>query len=242
MARTFVRTSSQFLEVNSTPITAVPLSMSIWGSSSLVNNFQGALTVDVGTTANEGWWIETLNDAPSPMRSVTHDGGFFFSGTVTRPVDGTWFFTAGRFSGNSSRFARVDQTESSEGTDTKTPSGVAAISIGCRKGQSGSENFWDGDLAEAALWNVSLLDKEFIALAKGYSPLFIRPQNLVFYCPIWGNDSPEIDIIGGRQMTLTGGTPAKADHPPIIYPSNLQLPSGISSAIYISPFPGFRAP
>lgn len=243
MARTFVRASNQLLAVASAPVTAVPLTLSIWANSSTVSIFQENFAVDVGAAGDDGFWLGTDNPAANPMRAATNDGTYRFSGAATRPTDGSWFFTAGRYSAVNSRFVWVDQTESTEGTDSATPTGIDSVSIGARLGQiAGGVNNWDGDLAEAAIWNVGLNDEELIALAKGYSPLFIRPQNLVFYCPIWGNDSPEIDIIGGLQLTLDG-SPAKSDHPPIIYPSTIQIPLRLPDGIaYTSPFPAFRAP
>ena len=55
-------------------------------------------------------------------------------------------------------------------------------------------------------------------MAAGYSPLLIRPQSLVFYAPIIGRTSPEIDVVGGYDMTLYNG-PTTVPHPRVIHPS-----------------------
>ncbi len=65
-----------------------------------------------------------------------------------------------------------------------------------------------------AIWNVALTDSEIATLAEGVSPLRVRRDALVYYCPI-GGQSPEIDIIGGVNMTVTGTT--VDEEPPIPY-------------------------
>jgi hypothetical protein len=76
----------------------------------------------------------------------------------------------------------------------------------------------NGRIAEAGIWNVALSDREVAALASGVHPARMRPDALVAYWPLWGDDSPELDWhpSGGTRypMTLTG-TPTKANHAPI---------------------------
>ncbi len=74
-----------------------------------------------------------------------------------------------------------------------------------------------GNLAEVGIWNVSLTAAELAILSKGYSPLFVGPSALVAYWPIVGRTSPEINLVGGGNGTLTGT--ANAAHPRIIMPS-----------------------
>jgi hypothetical protein len=74
-------------------------------------------------------------------------------------------------------------------------------------------DFMSGDIAEAAMWDVALGDDEVLMLGVGFSPLCIRPQSLVAYWPLVGRHSPEIDMIGKFDMTVTGA--AAANHPRI---------------------------
>ena len=78
----------------------------------------------------------------------------------------------------------------------------------------------DGRLAECGIWNRVLTDSEIVALSKGYSPLFM-PASLLFYSPLIGRNSPELDIKGGASGTLAGT--ANIAHPRIIYPSFAQI-------------------
>jgi hypothetical protein len=77
---------------------------------------------------------------------------------------------------------------------------------------------FDGRIAHAAIWSGYLSDDDHVALARGFSPMLVKPDQLLGYWPIYGNDSPEPDLVNGRSMTVTG-SPAKSDaRPPIIMP------------------------
>lgn len=94
------------------------------------------------------------------------------------------------------------------------------LHVGENSGHSGEFN---GKIGEVAYWNVELTAAEHLILSKGYSPLFVRPQSLIWYSPLISDGNDEriqgIDLGNG---TFT----AKAAHPPIIYPSAqiLQFP------------------
>jgi len=110
-----------------------------------------------------------------------------------------------------------------KGTNTRheEPAGLDATVIG-RSGDSTPTEYWDGEIAEAAIWNVQLSLTDIEALAAGFSPLFVRPDALKAYWPMGGalsaNDSDN-DIAGAFNMT-SSGSPTTADHPPvIIYPT-----------------------
>lgn len=87
--------------------------------------------------------------------------------------------------------------------------------------ETGTE--FDGKVAECAVWNRVLSSAEKDALAKGYSPLFF-PRGLVFYLPLWGKSSPEPELIGKLEATITGAT--AVDGPPIIHRAGMPLRPG----------------
>jgi hypothetical protein len=83
-------------------------------------------------------------------------------------------------------------------------------------------HYFNGRVAEAAVWNVELSDANFAELAAGVSPLLVRPDGLVFYAPLIHGKSAsggdDYDIVGG--VTLTdNATVTVADHPPVFYKS-----------------------
>ena len=73
---------------------------------------------------------------------------------------------------------------------------------------------FDGILAEISIWDGVLSDEVMLALSRGVSPFAIRSKTLVYYCPLWGNESPEVDWSGnGNTGTLDGTT--KDVHVPV---------------------------
>jgi hypothetical protein len=95
---------------------------------------------------------------------------------------------------------------------------VTNTAIGAYKYTTIYYDDFDGYLAEAAMWIVALTDDDAVVLAAGYSPLLVRPEALAAYWPIIGRTNPEIDLVGGIGLTVTGAT--VADHPRVLYPSN----------------------
>lgn len=66
-----------------------------------------------------------------------------------------------------------------------------------------------GDVAEAALWTVALSADDVLALAKGVSPMLVRPQNLQFYAPLIR------DLIEVKGLAITSSGGSSTDHPRI---------------------------
>lgn len=87
---------------------------------------------------------------------------------------------------------------------------TTALRIGAYS--DGSGEYWDGKIAEFAIWNRILTAGEASILGDGFSPLFI-PNGLVFYAPLI-RSTP--DFIGGGTGTVTNAV--VFNHPKIIYP------------------------
>lgn len=106
-------------------------------------------------------------------------------------------------------------------TNIDTPSGSpvntsTAFYIGS---DAATGSYFGGDVAEFAIWNRVLTAAEAAILGDGFSPLFI-PNGLVFYTPLIGRTSPEIELRYGSSGTVSGAV--VADHPRIIYPTFFQ--------------------
>ena len=92
--------------------------------------------------------------------------------------------------------------------------------IGVWYGTTGgvSEAFSSGYLCRAAFWSVALSADEVNAIARGYSPLKIQPENLISYAPL----VREVRNIVPDSLTLTevGTVPDFHSSPPVqIYSS-----------------------
>lgn len=117
--------------------------------------------------------------------------------------------------------AGVDTTSGTT-TDTQNPR------IGNDRAAGGAN--WNGHQAELAIWSNDLDNNEMVSLAKGFSPLLVRPSELVFYVPMTGGRDPEPDLIGGRAGTVTNAT--ASSHPRVYYPRRKQalVPTAAAAA------------
>ena len=150
----------------------------------------------------------------------------------------TWHHLCGVFASAIDRRMYLDGDTANKGSDTisRTPlGGYDRVAIGTI-GDFSPGDYMSGRGADAAIWNIALSEPELVVLSKGYSPLFVHPENLVFYAPLINNE--DRDIIGGRLLSEVS-TPTVADHAPIRYPTAqiLQFPS-VSAGV--TTLPGFH--
>lgn len=144
-------------------------------------------------------WSISYPDTAWHQYLITHDN----STVGTDPVwykDGSSVGMIKRLSGSGSIVA--DNTELNIGSATD-------------RGKT-----WDGSIAHFAIWNRILTAAEAAMLGAGFSPLFI-PRGLVFYTPITGRQDPELDLIQGIDVTVSG--PVYAEGPSIIMPSPSEI-------------------
>jgi hypothetical protein len=213
MARHLVQASSQYLINASAPLTAAPCTFACWVNPILSGGSAGGVQITDGTV-NNAFGVEFF--ASGAVAAETYGSGVFpiaqtAAGSLTA---GTWQHIAGVFASSTSRIAFANGVASSPETTAAIPTGLNQILIGNNSGHYGN-----GDIAEAAVWNVALSALEIATLAAGVSPLLVRPSALVFYAPLSGFGSPEPDIIGRRNLTLTNA-PTAAAHPRLFALSN----------------------
>jgi hypothetical protein len=101
------------------------------------------------------------------------------------------------------------------------PSGVgtaatdtASFTIGERT-FAGNNNFFNGLLADVAIWNTNLSTLQIAQLAKGYRPFNVNIANLKGWWPLDGLQSPEPDLSGFANNGILTGT-TNAFGPPIM--------------------------
>lgn len=228
MSRAFVRASSEDLTIAAAPVTAAPLTLACWFNVldvtnqhtlvSLVNS--GGPTSDYFALVAEG---NTAGD-PVAARLNSTAGNNAVAVTSTGFSASTWRHGAAVFASSASRTAYLNGASPGSDTTSITPSGVNALHVGSR-----TLNFTDGRIAEVGIWAAALDAGEVLALARGVSPILIRPQSLVGYWPLFGNDSPEPDRWNGRNdLTLTNA-PTKGDHVPMLYPTRRRVTSLVAT-------------
>lgn len=222
MARDFDGSDDKLLE-SAAPLSDEPITFSVWVISDVDTG--NAAVIGISSTNGDQWILQRIAGVIRAQKSInntTH--AWAQSGSITT---GVYQHYAGVFRANNDRSVFLDGTKA-DNTGTVADPTVDTFVVGAKTDADGTgfELFWNGQIAEAAVWNASLTDAEIIALSNGYSPLLIRPANLVRYIPILGRNSPELELISANNMTITGTTTTA--HPPMIYPT--QPISGFAAA------------
>jgi hypothetical protein len=212
MARSFVRASSQYLEVASPVVVAYPFTMACWFYP--LDTTGGALIGISDTAGTSNYWYL---DHTTAVRILARDNSTSDAANATGSVvTNAWNHAAGVFTSSTSRSAFFNGSGKSTATGNITPVGLDVTTVGTLH-RSVFGSYENGRIAEPAIWNVALTDVEIAALARGLHPSRIRPDALVAYWPLWGDDSPEPDwhTAGGTRypLTVTGAT--KANHAPV---------------------------
>ncbi|RKY12812.1 MAG: hypothetical protein DRP52_04265, partial [Planctomycetota bacterium] len=186
MARLF-NGSNEYLELDSTPVTAAPLTIvarfyqddvSTWANRCIAGVF------DLSSPSN--WFVlkTKIDGAGNYIRADTRSSSGWQEVASTAQFSGnTWHHAAAVFASSTSRTVYLDGGNSATNTTSVTPSGIDRISI-ARLGDSSPGNYMSGRVAEVAMYNAALSADEIASLARGFSPLLIRTQNLVGYWPL----------------------------------------------------------
>lgn len=231
MARLFDDGSSEYLDINTPVITDVPMTISLWLRTNDVTINQYGVTLADKDVDDQRFGIGAGgNIANDPLFFFVRDGGnsTLISTTNFMSVN-TWHhgIITGVVSGSDADYKVILDGDTGNAGDSGAGAARAVdldrTSIG-RMGDSTPSDYFSGDVAEVAVWNINLSFAEAAILAAGYSPLFVRPQNLVFYPNLIRGLN---DKVGGLVLTASGTTVSA--HPPIIYPANVRV--GIPEAV-----------
>lgn len=216
MARTFVRTSSQYLETNAAPVIAAPFTISVFVWTSEGSNDKEIIWIGDKDVANHYWGLQV--NLAERVRFEVNAGATEVAAQSASATFGlsAWHHIAAIERGAADREVYYDGTSVGTNTTSRSPSGADRISIG-RDGSSSPTAYMDGSIAEIGIWNVALNTSEIAALAKGFAPPLVRPTSLVFYLPcIVDTDK---DLRGGLSLTPSG-SPTVGSHTRIYYPAS----------------------
>ena len=216
MSRLFDHASSQKLLHGAAVLTAAPITMACWFYIDAADINNGLMTI--GASSQDHWFgiIARRQDTSGVIRAQTSAGATAeVADTSTAYNLNTWHHATVVFAAANDRRAYLDGGGKGTNASSATPGSLDRTAIGATE-RNTVDNYVSGRIAEAAIWNAALDDSEAVSLAKGFSPLLIRPQSLVAYWPLFGNDATEIDRWKNRyDMTVTGAT--KNVHPRIYY-------------------------
>ena len=207
MAFNFVAASSQFLEITTGVLTAAPISMACWFQP--VSGTANYTIMYLGTINSTSNFFRLQQPATGVIRATTNDGTGSNADTSTTTTSGAWQHVCGVFAAANSRASYLNGAGKGTNATSRTPTGINGTLIGASYNTpSGKTIFMNGNIAEAALWNIALTDADVASLAAGFSPKLIRPEGLIAYWPQIGAVSPAIDVRGRNELTVTGATAA----------------------------------
>lgn len=220
MARTF-NGSSQYIYTTTAPLTGYPLTMACWFNVANVTADHSLMQLVDGSSGTHYHALLAEGTRAGDPVSVRSDsgGGASAARSTTSFSASTWSHACTVVSAANSRAAYLNGGGKGTNTGTQTFTDGTAIYIGVRVDTT-LQLYCNGYIAEPAIWNVALTDAEVADLAKGFSPLLIRPESLVFYSPFIGQAEYTKDWKG---TALTESTiPGTIAHPPIFRPNPVQ--------------------
>lgn len=223
MALTFVDGSSEYLSHSNAILTVEPFTFAAWCAPDSTNKNMSIMSFGK-SASNTGMWDFRFRTSDKLQASKANNSGTFGNATITGPpTANVWQHCCAVFESDTSRSCYLDGgNKATNSTNISDPSTINQASIGASWGST-ARLYFDGEIAEACIYNVALSDAEVALLAQGISPLHVRPNDLVGYWPLIGRHSPEIDIVGGFDMTVNG-TPTAASHINIVTRPPLYMP------------------
>jgi hypothetical protein len=214
VARTFSNTGV-YLSSGNAPVAGYPLSVAIWFQTA-ASGYIGYQLASLGDTVSSDAVYLATAGSPFPVSWRQQNvGGTNVVDTTAAYGSQVWQHACGVSASDSDHRVYVNGGNKGTSSVQKILNGFNQTSIATNLAHGFD---FSGELAEFAVWNAALTDAEVATLAAGFSPLFVRPQNLQIYVPITGVHSPELDVRGRAPMTVTG-TPPAASHPRIIRPT-----------------------
>lgn len=215
MARFFTLSSSQYLMSSSFAALGEPATLAIWYNTNNTTDAQIILSVaDSGSPSNFN--IHLRGDSSDQVWAASTDSG----GTISYAIaavsytPNVWQHACAVFPNTSERYIYVNGGNVGSNTATRAVTGVDRWGIG-HDVDSGPFAYYDGALAEAAVWGIALETSDIAMLALGVSPLLIKPSYLVAYAPLIRDEDQ--DRVGGYHLTAYN-SPTVATHPPQIKP------------------------
>ena len=235
MARDFDGASSEEYITTSSPISAFPLSMAAWFYVENITAVEPILSIGDKDVDIMRFIMYSRGDLVGDPLQGFHN----LDGTQTANANSTIAITANVWHHGLAVYTAANDVDiyldgGNSANDTVGDgaiSGLDQLAIAGRA-QLSTALFFDGRIAEAAVWNASLTAAEAVTLGKGFSPAFVRPQNLVFHASLIRE---VIDVRGGLTLTA-GGTPTVIPHPRMIYPSALHIITAPAAAVTTSPW------
>jgi hypothetical protein len=209
MAYDFTATSSQYLTTASSPVSNLPISISLWIK---FKNFNTQVAFAADDSSPTALRVQMQTTASNTFAMNFVGGGNVQITTSSAKLTNTWYHFCGTSSGVGANLSTVYfDGESASGNATFIGgSGWNRITIGARPSSATVFGVYsNAEIADVGLYNAALTSQEVASLGKGMTCDKVRPQSLVFYAPLVRD---LIDAKGGLTITNNNGATV-ANHP-----------------------------
>lgn len=212
--------TGDWLKITTTSIlTAPPLTMACWFNSDDITVTRCLMSIDDASGGFNQFSLQIAGAvAGDPVRCVTQNFLTVANADTTSGYSAsTWQHACGVIASSTDRRAFLNGgSKGTNATSVTDPPGMDAFSIG----DLGVADTLPmaGLIAHAGLWNIALADADVALLAGGAHPLFVRPDSLVAYWPMFDERASQVDWIGRVSLTVNGNPTKGASDPYIGFP------------------------
>jgi len=214
MAR-LIDANGEYFETTSVVVSGPPFTMACWAildSNAVRHTLMGVFTDSSDDQKHQLQFDGVASDVVIAQSRTTGNGNAV---STTSFSTGVWQHAAGVWRATNDRSAYCNGGGRGDNTTSRAPSGMNRTRLGAQ----GIVNTQPlrGTIAEAGIWDAALTDEEIAALARGVSPMRIRPRNLMAHWPVYDESSLIRDLCGTYPLTVNG-SPTIADHAPVSPP------------------------
>lgn len=209
MSRELNGTTAYLTRANRLGFNGYPLSVFLWfhaDTFASTNKTLFCIGQDTGA-ANDMLKMAVLTGGAIEIISYDATSGYVGTQTSATASTGTWQSAAAVWASTSNRSVYLN------GGNKATISGASNVVFADLSRTAVGANilgpayeFFDGRVAHCAVWATALTDDDVAMLHTGLHPLRVKSTSLVAYWSLSGKDSPEIDIIGRNDLTVTNAT------------------------------------
>ena len=197
--------TSQYYIAATTPITAVPITIAVWGNGDTASNLHMVSVADADNTDN--YFSLLMNGSTSVVyREVVSGPTTGQAQTSAGLANNTWGHMVGTGQTSTARTAYLNGGSTGTNAQNVIPLTVDQLGVGCKASSDAATNEFNGELFWPAIWNVILTSAEIGHLSNGASPLTIRRPNLVFFAR-FANTSAVYDIVAGLVLVASASSP-----------------------------------
>ena len=209
MSRDFNGTTAYLTRTGRLGLSGYPLSVFVQFSADTFATDNRTLfcIAEDGGGYNDMLKIAVKTDSKVELISLDATNSYVVATTTASAATGAWQTVAGVWAASNSKALYLN------GGNKVTNTGASAVAFADLSRVALGANvlgppleYFDGRLAHVAVWTAALTDDDVAILHAGLHPTRVKPASLIAYWSLSGKDSPEVDIIGRNDLTVTNAT------------------------------------